>query len=91
MRMAQSYSTYEAKARFSEVMRKVRGGQRVVITFHGKEVAEIRPLRRRHTLGERIRRLEERGILSGPVGPRRSWKAIANRPGALERFLAERE
>ena len=34
--MAQTYSTYEAKARFSETIRKVRAGQRIIIS-HGDE------------------------------------------------------
>jgi prevent-host-death family protein len=41
--VAHTYSTYEAKAKFSEVMRKVRAGQRIVIAYHGEEIAEIRP------------------------------------------------
>jgi len=45
--VAHVYSTYEAKARFSEVIRKVRDGQRVVIAYRGEEVAEIRPLENR--------------------------------------------
>ena len=39
--MSTAYSIYEAKAKFSEVMRKGRGGQRVVVTYHGQPVAEI--------------------------------------------------
>lgn len=89
--MAHTYSTYEAKARFSEVMRKVRAGQRVVITFHGEEVAEIRPIGKETTLDDRVRQLEERGLVSPAGGTRRTWQAIARRPGALRRFLAERD
>ena len=33
------YSTYEAKARFSEVLRLVRFGTPVIVTHHGKPVA----------------------------------------------------
>ena len=38
-----TYSTYEAKARVSELMRKVRAGQRVIISYRGK-ASRIRPL-----------------------------------------------
>jgi hypothetical protein len=38
-----------------------------------------------------MQRLEERGVVSAASGGRRAWRTIANRPGALERFLAERE
>ena len=63
--MAVTYSTYEAKAKFSEVMRKVRAGQRVVIAYRGEEVAEIRPLEgTRTTLQRALARLEDHGLLS---------------------------
>ena len=39
--MAETYSTYEAKTKFSEVIRKVRAGQRIVIAYRGEEIAEI--------------------------------------------------
>lgn len=86
-----SYSTYEAKARFSELIRKVRRGETVVITYRGAEVAELRPLKREPTVEERIEQLRERGILSGPAERKWDWKPIAFRPGALKRFLEERD
>ncbi|MYA59219.1 MAG: type II toxin-antitoxin system prevent-host-death family antitoxin, partial [Chloroflexi bacterium] len=33
--MATTYSTYEAKAKFSEVIRRVREGETVVVSYHG--------------------------------------------------------
>jgi len=39
----ETYSTYEAKAKFSEVIRKVRAGQTVRIAYRGEEIAEVRP------------------------------------------------
>ena len=39
-----TYSTYEAKARFSEVLRQVRAGTTVTVTYRGEPVAEIRPI-----------------------------------------------
>ncbi len=88
-----SYSTYEAKAKFSELMRKVRRGESVVITYRGAAVAELRPLKKKkeQTLQERIEELRKRGILSGPVKRKWDWKPIAHRPGALKRFLEERD
>lgn len=86
-----TYSTYEAKARFSEIIRKVRAGRRVVVTHHGVEVAEIRPLDRSpETLAERLAALVRDGRVAqatGAAGVRR----IAKRPGAFARFLADRE
>ena len=86
------YSTYEAKTKFSELLRKVRQGGRVVITFHGEPVAEIRPIENRvETIDERIERLTAEGVLSPAPARRGTWKAIAHRPGALQRFLDDRD
>jgi prevent-host-death family protein len=90
--MTQTYSTYEAKTHFSEIIRKVRAGQRIVISHRGREVAEIRPLGIRNLdLAHRLEDLEDEGVLgrhaapSGPLGP------LARKPGALTRFLESRE
>ena len=48
--MALSYSIYEAKARFSEVIRQVREGKTVPVSYRGEPVAEIRSIRRRQKL-----------------------------------------
>ena len=45
--MALEYSIYEAKARFSEVIRQVRDGKTVTVSHRGEPVAEIHPIRRR--------------------------------------------
>ncbi len=90
--MAHVYSTYEAKARFSEVIRKVRAGQRVVIAYRGEEIAEIRPLEHRGLgLEKTIARLEEQGILGRPARPTGPLRPLARKPGALKRFLESRE
>ena len=86
-----TYSTYEAKARFSELMRKVRRGETVIITYRGDEVAELKPIEKETTVQERIEKLREQGILSGPAKRTWDWKPIAHRPGALKRFLEERD
>ena len=92
--MAHVYSTYEAKARFSEVMRKVRAGQRVVIAYRGEEVAEIRPLENHAgSLEKTMARLEDQGILSPKFStkPAAPLRPLAKKPGALKRFLESRE
>ncbi|UCG88009.1 MAG: type II toxin-antitoxin system prevent-host-death family antitoxin [Gemmatimonadota bacterium] len=89
--MAKEYSTYDAKARFSEILRRVREGQTVRITYHGRPVAEIRPLAlETESLAERLQRLEGRGAIQGGGPSGGSWKSLARRPGALRRFLEER-
>ena len=79
--MPRTYSTYEAKARFSEILRQVRAGQRVVVTYHGREVAEIRP----------TERLEAEGTVVPPSRSRAELGPLAQRPGALKRFLDNRD
>ena len=89
-----SYSTYDAKAKFSEIMRRVRErGETVVVSYHGRPVAEIRPVRESagETLADRLARLEEAGVLSRPKERRGKLGRIARRPGALHRFLADRD
>ncbi len=61
-----TYSTYEAKARFSEILRQVREGKTVYISYHGETVAEVRPLEEPADLRERLERLEEQGVLQRP-------------------------
>lgn len=89
--MAKTYSTREVRTRFGEVMRLVRAGERVVVTSRGKEIAEIRAIEQRESLDERVRGLQARGIVVPAGGKRGPWKAVARRPGALQRFLADRD
>lgn len=87
-----TYSTYEAKARFSEVIRLVREGRTVHISYHGKPVAEIRPIEgKKKTLEEHLEDLERRGIIVPAKDRNAPLEPIAHRPGALQRFLDERE
>ena len=88
--MAQTYSAYEAKAKFSEILRKVRAGQRIVISYRGEAVAEIRPLAPQ-SLEASLKQLEAEGVIGPPAGPQGDLKPVAKRPGALARFLASRK
>ncbi len=86
-----TYSTYEAKARFSEVLRQVREGETVTVTYRGEPVAEIHPIRAEQDPFEaRLDELERRGVLVPPTGPMKPLRAVVHAPGALERFLADR-
>lgn len=90
--MAEIYSTYEAKAKFSEIIRKVRAGQRVVIAYRGEEVAEIRPIEGNgERLEKSLRRLEDQGLVSRVQKPTGPLKPLVRKPGALARFLESRE
>ena len=89
--MADTYSTYEAKAKFSEIMRKVRDGKHVYITYRGREVAEIKPVEKEETMGQRLEKLRARGVIVDAIDPNAPVKPVAKRPGALKRFLEERD
>ena len=89
--MGITYSTYEAKARFAEVMRQVREGKTVTVSYRGEPVAEIRPLQPEPaTIEERLEDLERRGVLVRSSLARRPLQVVTRRPGAVERFLTER-
>ena len=90
--MALTYSISEAKARFSEVIRQVREGRTVTVSYRGEPVAEIRSIGRRPTptLEERLGDLERSGALVRPAQPRQTFRLAGRRPGGLLRFLAER-
>ena len=92
--MALSYSIYEAKARvFPRSFGKCREGKTVTVSYRGEPVAEIRaiaqrqkPTARRATEGPRTQRLP---LIRSAI-PRRTFRPVERRPGALSRFLAER-
>jgi prevent-host-death family protein len=90
--MTRVYSTYEAKSRFSEILRQVREGHRVRISYRGEEVAEIGPIEERaKPLEERLADLERQGVLIPAKRSPGALRPIADRPGALRRFLESRD
>ena len=85
------YSTYEAKAKFSEILRQVRKGRTVRVSYRGKPVAEIRPIGGADSgLERRLEGLEERGVLIRSSRQPGTLDIVRRRKGALRRFLAER-
>ncbi|MDD5307790.1 MAG: type II toxin-antitoxin system prevent-host-death family antitoxin [Deltaproteobacteria bacterium] len=86
-------SVYEAKARLSEVLRRVQRKEQVVITSHGRPVARVVPYGEgdEESLESRLAALEEQGLVSKGNGTLRAIAPVAKREGALERFLTERE
>lgn len=90
-RVTETYSTYEAKAKLSEILRKVESGKTIRISRRGEPIAEIRPLRHGPTsLEQRISDLSEQGVVTSPSADHGSLKPLARRPGALRRFLSDR-
>jgi prevent-host-death family protein len=90
--MRDTYSIYETKARLSAIIRRVREGQSVIVTLHGTPVAEIRPVEAATGgLAERIAELTDRGVLQQPTSKPTRFRTVTRRPGAVKRFLAERD
>ena len=93
--MKRIYPLYEAKARLSQIIREVRvHRQAVTISYHGKPVAEIRPIETapgETALQARVRELTQRGVLSAPGEKRLQLRRLAKRSGALDRFLKDRD
>ncbi len=89
--MPRTYSTYEAKAKLSEILRLVRRGQTILISSRGEPVAEVRPVNRRGgTLADRLDELADRGALTRHRNAQPTRGAVAKKPGALRRFLEDR-
>lgn len=95
--MPDEISLYEAKAKLSALVRRVREGRTVIITVHGAPAAELRPIdrgSRQPSLEERLAELEASGALSpaklSPQDPH-AFPAGTRVPGALARFLEDRD
>ena len=90
--MRNTYSLYEAKAKLSAIVRMVREGNTAVVTLHGEPVVEIRPIESHGSgLKARMEELADRGVLvRSPDVPQLLGPAV-RKPGALKRFLADRD
>ena len=85
-----SYSTYEAKARFAEVLRHVRQGGTVTVLYRGEPVAQIRPVPQGEpAIEERLDGLRQRGVLTENGAQGQRINSVQRRPGALDRFLSD--
>ncbi len=90
--MRDTYSLYEAKAKLSAIVRRVREGHHVIVTLHGEPVVEIRRIATEEGgLRTHMQNLVERGILVRSESHPQPLRLVARRPGALKRFLADRE
>jgi len=92
------YSIYDAKAQLSSLVKQVREGSSFIITVRGEAVAELRPILRPESapqsLAERVAELQATGEIA--ASRRRPGGPIAipdgtDVPGALQRFLDDRE
>ena len=67
MRTAATVGARELKTRLGTYLRRVREGQRILVTDRGIPVAELRGLDTNETLEGRLQRLEAAGLVSRPV------------------------
>jgi len=89
--MRDTYSLYEAKSKLSAIVRQVREGHSVIVTLHGVPAVEIRAVAKaREGIDAKLEQMAERGVLMRAEGPLPQFHAVARRPGALKRFLADR-
>lgn len=94
--MTDEYSLYDAKAKLSALVRRVREGQSVIITVHGEPVAELRPIQKpaAQSVEARIAELTARGEITPArrsPGERPVFPVGEPVPGALQRFLDDRD
>ncbi|MFQ5658750.1 MAG: type II toxin-antitoxin system Phd/YefM family antitoxin, partial [Candidatus Methylomirabilales bacterium] len=89
--MKEIYSTYEAKAKLSEILRQVRSGKTIRISNRGEPIAEIRPIDRGPGGWEgRVLKLTDQGVLVRSGGAKGKLIPVKRKAGALKRFLTER-
>ena len=90
--MRNTYSLYEAKSKLSAIVRMVREGHTVVVTLHGEPVVEMRPIEARSGgIEARMDDLADRGVLVRSASRRARQAVVARKPGALKRFLEDRD
>jgi prevent-host-death family protein len=96
-----TYSVQDAREHLSEILEKVRSGERVLIAEEGSEVAEIRSVHQPVPADDALRRLEGEGLVTLPADDRPSlaevlreleeeWRVDPPKPGGLARFLESR-
>jgi prevent-host-death family protein len=86
-----SYPVHEAKAKLSEILRRVKQGRSVTISERGRVIARVVPIERPRNLSTRLRRMEADGVVVRGKRKPRDIRPLARRPGALRRFLRSRE
>lgn len=88
--MSKAYSIYEAKARLSELLRKVKEGAEITVTERGTPIAKVIPFPTDDSFHSRIQRLQQ----SGQIQPRKQKTLQPSDvivKGGLKRFLEDRE
>ena len=93
--MQKTYSLFQAKTKFSELIRLVKNGERVLVTERGKPVAEVVQIAGEEaSLEARISNLSQRGHILNTdrdSSDLLNYIPAVSRPGALHRFLEDRD
>lgn len=89
--MKDTFSIFEAKTKFSELIRYVQRQKRVLITHRGNPVAYIVPYHKGETPQGITLQLIENGEASPAAANIGDLPRVEKRSGALKRFLEERE
>jgi prevent-host-death family protein len=88
--MARAYPVYEAKAKLSELLRRVKRGRTVTISERGREIARVTPIRATLDLRSHLERLEREGVIVPAAGAVAGVRPLLRKRGALRRFLSAR-
>jgi prevent-host-death family protein len=89
--MARVYAVHEAKAKLSEILRRVKQGRSVVISERGRPIARVVPIDRSGDVEARLGEMERDGEILAARRGVDAIRPIARRPGALGRFLKSRD
>lgn len=80
----------ELKIRLGTYLRRVRRGQRLVITDRGQPVAELRPIGGEAGIDSALAGLEARGVVARPSRKKlTAFRPIENRGGDLSTAVVE--
>ncbi len=88
--MARTYPIYEAKAKLSEILRRVKQGRSITISDRGTEVARVVPIAVPADLRSRVQQLEREGAVVPAAGRAEDIRPLTRKPGALRRILRSR-
>jgi len=84
------YPVHEAKAKLSEILRRVKQGRSVTISERGREIARVIPVEPPQDLATRLENLQRDGVVLSGRGSAATIRPITRRRGSLRRFLESR-
>jgi len=89
--MKETYSIYEAKAKLSEIIRRVKNRRTVTITDRGVPVARVVPVvpESERTFEGRLKELTVRGALKSAIRDPSVIVFQQHVPGSIKRFLTK--